>query len=358
VVLKNPEDWAKKPETFICNGPFKMEQWKSISNISFVKNARYWDKKNIKLSRIEYKLIQEPAEYFSDFTAGQLDFISSPPTSEIPNLIKNSAVKVYPYLGVNCLLINISDNVSKLDSRAVAALKDVKVRQALSLAINRQDIDSNMIAGVKKPAVAFVPKGISEDATGKDFRIKGYFKEEGDVTEAKKLLAEAGYPGGKGFPTLTYNYEANEDSKNVAEVIQNMWKKNLGINIKLKSTESKVFTKNITSKGYILSNRSFIGEYVDPMTFLDTWTVANKNNYINYNSSNYEVKVDAAKKELDLKKRMKLLHESEDILMADMSVIPLYFYTNLGCGKEYVKNVQVTSLGIVLFDKAYISLKQ
>jgi oligopeptide transport system substrate-binding protein len=358
VVDKSIDGWTTKSETYVCNGPFKMEQWTKMDSINFVKNDKYWNEKNIKLNRLEYKLIGDSKEYFSAFNAGKLDFIQKPPTSEIPNLIKSGSAKIYPYLSVNCIMVNFSDNAVKLDGKAAIALKDVKVRWALALAINRKDIAADFTSSVKKLATAFVPKGINQDKLGTDFGKKDYFKPEGDVAQAKKLLAEAGYPEGKGFPTITYNYETDEDSKNIAETIKDMWKKNLGINIKLKSVEKKVFTKNIVSKGYVLSNSTYFGDYTDPMTFLDMLTSVHKNNYVSYNNSNFDGKMDAANKEVDGAKRMKLLHEGEDILMTDMPIIPVYFGANLVCGKDYVKGVKVTSLGIVLFDKAYVTLKQ
>ena len=133
-----------------------------------------------------------------------------------------------------------------------------------------------------------------------------------------------------------------------------MWRKNLGIQVELKNEEWKVFQKTRQDKNYMVARAGWIADYVDPMTFLDTFTSKSGNNDPGYNSPDYDAKIAAAKKEADPAKRMKILHEAEDILMNDMPIAPIYNYTNIVCVKDYVKGIHKSPLGFVFFEKAYV----
>ncbi|MBV7272095.1 peptide ABC transporter substrate-binding protein [Clostridium sp. PL3] len=354
IVEKDSKAWANKPDTFVCNGPFKMKEWKLKDSINFVKNENYWNAKSIKLDSLQFKLIEQPSSALSAFRAGQIDFMEAPPLQETPNLLKEGIAKVYPYLGTCYVSLNVSSNAQGVDAEAAKALSNPKVRKALALSIDRTQMVQNVTKGGQKPATAFVSNGIMEDKSGKDFRNKDYYKPEGDVAEAKRLLAEAGYPDGKGFPKLSYLYNTGEDNKNIAEALQDMWRKNLGITVEIINQEKKVFMNTRKNKDYLTARGSWIADYSDPMTFLDVWITNGGNNNTGYSNAEYDKKISNAKAEKDPAKRMQLLHDAEDILMNDMPIIPIYFYVSIGCSKDYVKGVHKSPLGMTFFDKAYI----
>lgn len=356
IVEKDPKAWYTKAETFICNGPFKLQEWKPKDTITFVPNDKYWDTKRVKLAKIEMKMIEAATSSLAAFKTGQLDYIESPPSQEIPTLLADKTAVIVPYLGIYYLDLNVDPKLKTYSPQAYKVLSDVRVRKALALAINRKEIVENVTKAQQKPAGAFTPYGIPEDKSGKDFRDykKEYYNPESDVAQAKKLLADAGYPDGKGFPKLVYLYNTNEGHQNIAQAVQEMWRKNLGINIDLQNQEWKVFQQTRTDKQFEIARDGWIADYVDPMTFLDLLTSKSGNNNAGYASAAYDAKIAAAKKEVDTTKRMQDLHEAEDVLMNDMPVIPLYFYTNVVCVKSYVKDVHKSPLGFVFFDKAYI----
>lgn len=356
VVEKDPKAWYSKSETAICNGPFKLKSWTPKETITLVPNETYWDTKRVKLAKVEMKMIEAATSSLAAFKTGQLDYIESPPSQEIPNLLADKTAQIVPYLGVYYLNFNMTDKDKASSAEAKKVLSDVRVRKALAYAINRKELVENVTKGGQKPAAAFVPYGIPEDKSGKDFRDykKEYFNPEGDLTQAKKLLADAGYPDGKGFPKLVYLYNTNEGHQNIAQAIQEMWRKNLGIDITLQNQEWKVFQQTRTDRQYEIARDGWIADYVDPMTFSELITTKSGNNNSGYTSADYDAKIVAAKKEVDPAKRMKSLHEAEDILMNDMPVIPLYFYTNVICVKPYVKDVHKSPLGFVFFDRAYV----
>lgn len=346
--------WATKPATYISNGAFKMKEWLPKDVMTFVKNDKYWDVSNVKLDSINYKMIEDATAALSAFKAGQMDMIQTPPQSEIPGLVADGSCKISPNLGTYYYVANLTPEAIKINPEAAKAIQNPKVRKALSLAINREDIVANVSKGGQTPATSFVPKGIPEP-DGKDFASKEYYPAAGDVAKAKALLAEAGYPDGKGFPSMTFLYNTGAGHQNIAAAIQDMWKTNLGINIELKNQEWKVFLTTRNDKQYILARDGWLADYTDPMTFLDLLASSSGNNDPGYNNPVYDAKILAAKKELDPVKRMALLHEAEDIIMNDDIVIPIYFYTNTIVTKPNVMGVRTSALGQHWFQKAYVT---
>ena len=355
VVEANPDSWFRNPDTYICNGPFKMKEWRPKDQITFVKNEKYWNADKIKLQEIDFKMIEQATSSLAAFKTGQMDFIEGPPSQEIPKLLADGTAKIYPYLGTYFYCVNISDKAEKVNADVAKVLKDARVRKAIALAINRKEIVEKVTKGGQIPATSFVPPSIAENKEGKDFKDKDYYPAEGNVAEAKKLLAEAGYPDGKGFPTITLLYNTSQGHQNIAMAVQDMLRKNLGINIELQNQEWKVFQATRSNKDYEIARHGWIGDYVDPMTFLDMWTTTSGQNDAGWANSKYDELIKKAKLDSNQANRMKYMHEAEDILMDEMPVIPIYYYTNIVCIKDYVKNVHKSPLGMVYFDDTYIA---
>lgn len=353
-VSAHPDDWFTKADTFICNGPFKMKEWLPKDKIVFVKNDSYWNKDKIKLTTIEYKLLDNETSYMTAFTSGQLDFIESPPSEQIPTLLSNGTAKIYPYLGTYYYSFNIASDADKINPAVAKVLKDLKVRKAIELAIDRKVLVENVTKGGQKPATSFVPTGI-KDADGTDFKKKDYYPASGDVAQAKQLLSEAGFPDGKGFPSIEIMYNSGQGHQDIATAVQEMLKKNLGITVTLRNVERKVQLDETANKKYpAMARNGWTADYADPMTFLDMWTTTSGNNVSGYSSAEYDKLITQAKTEADPTKRMTLMHQAEDLLMTDIPIIPLYEYTNIVCLKSYVKGVHKSPLGMVYFNDTYI----
>ena len=346
--------WTTKPATYITNGAFKMKEWVPKDVLTFVKNDKYWDAKNVKLDTLNYKMLEDQTAALSAFRAGQINMLYQPPQSEIPALVKDGSCKITPNYATYYYVANLTPEAVKINPTAAKAIQNPKVRKALSLAINRKDIVDNVSKGGQTPATSFVPKG-SLEPNGKDFASKEYYPAVGDVAKAKALLAEAGYPGGKGFPKMTFLYNTGAGHQNIAAAVQDMWKKNLGVDIELKNQEWKVFLQTRNDKQYILARDGWNADYTDPMTFLDLFTTSSGNNDAGYSSPAYDAKILASKKELDPAKRMTILHEAEDIIMNDDVIIPIYGYTNTIVTKPSVMGVRTTALGKHWFQGAYVT---
>ncbi|MBU3092480.1 peptide ABC transporter substrate-binding protein [Clostridium sp. CM028] len=353
-VADKDASWATKPATYITNGAFKMKEWKPKDVLTFVKNDKYWDVKNIKLDTLNYKMLEDQTAALSAYKAGQMDLIKDPPQSEIPALVADGSCKITPNYATYYYVLNLTAEAVKINPEAAKAIQNPKVRKALSLALNRKDIVDNVSKGGQTPATSFVPKG-SLEPNGKDFANKAYYPAEGDIAQAKKLLAEAGYPDGKGFPKITLLYNTLAGHQNIAAAVQDMWKTNLGVNIELKNQEWKVFIQTRNTKQYILARNGWNADYTDPMTFLDLFTTSSGNNDAGYSNPAYDAKIIAAKKELDPAKRMAILHEAEDIIMNNDVVIPIYGYTNTMVSKPNIMGVRTSALGKHWFQKAYVT---
>ncbi|TDT58415.1 peptide ABC transporter substrate-binding protein [Fonticella tunisiensis] len=353
-IVEGNSNWATKPETYIGNGPFKMTQWLPKDKIVIEKNENYWDAKRVKLAKVEMRMLEDATAALSAFRSGQLDYIESPPSQEVPNMLKSGEAQALPYLGTYFYEINVSDKAASVNPAAAKVLKDARVRKALSLAIDRKALVDNVLKGGQTPATTFVADSVVVDEKGNRFKTKDYYKPEGDVAEAKRLLAEAGYPDGSGFPEITITYNTGTGHQNIAQAIQEMWRKNLNINVKLENQEWKVFQVTRTQKQYLIARGGWIADYNDPMTFLDMWMSNSGNNDVGYNNPEYDRLIAAAKKEADPAKRVSLLHQAEDLLMKDMPLIPLYYYNNIVAIKPYVKGVTKSQLGFVFFDTGYV----
>ena len=352
IVSADPEGWATEPETFVSNGPFKLVQWDMKDQLVFEKNENYWNKDEVKLPGVVFKLVTDQNTAYASLKSGDFDMVDTVPPAEIEGGKKEGLVTIYPNLATYMLVLNVGKQ-DTLSADVKKALSNPKVRKALTLAIDRKGIVENVTKSGQIPAYSFVPKGILNE-NGEEFATKEYYDANvPNIEEAKKLLAEAGYPNGEGLPTLEFMYNTEGDHSLIAQAVQQDWAK-IGVKVELANQEWKVFLNSRQQGQYQIARHGWSGDYVDPMTFLDLWVTGGGNNDAGYSNPEYDKIVAAAKKEADQTKRWELMRQAEDIIMEDMPIIPLYYYTKVKGAKPEVKGVRVSALGHVFFDKAYI----
>jgi oligopeptide transport system substrate-binding protein len=318
-VEADPEGWFRKAD-FPVTGPFKLQSWVPKDKVIVVKNPAYYDAAKVKLDKIEYYLIDQESTATTMFESGQLDFVESGVSrTEMDRLKKErpNELKILPYNGVYYYMFNVTK----------APLDNIKVRKALTLAIDRKAIVENITKGGEVPAMSVVPAGVN-DVTG-DFRKNGgdFFKDN-DVAEAKKLLAEAGFPDGKGFPKLEILYNTLEMHKKIAEAIQEMWKQNLGIEVTMTNAEWAVYMDRRDQLDFTIARAGWIGDYPDPMTFLDMWEKAGNNNDTGWEIKAFADLIAKVRATGDQKVRMQAMHDAEKIIMDEMPIMPIYHYTS------------------------------
>lgn len=312
--------WTRR-NTYISNGPFQLKEWSIWDKLEIEKNPYYWDAAHVALNGVCFYPIDNQNTEERGFRAGQLHVTNTLPPHKIEayQQANDPSLRVDPDLGVYYYLINTT----------IEPLDNPLVRKALSLSIDRISIVENITRGGQEPAYHYTPPGAGGYVS--DSRLKE------DVEYAQKLLSEAGYPGGVGFPEIELLFNTSESHKAIAEAIQDMWKKRLGVRITLTNQDWKVYLKTRREKAYQIARAAWIGDYNDPNTFLDMWTSASGINHSGWGSEEYDQLIVKAAKEQDLDKRFTLFQEAEKILINEAVMIPIYFYKSVYLKDKSVK---------------------
>ncbi len=313
--------WTR-PENYVGTGPFKLKEWKVNQVISVERNPKYWDAAKVLLNGIEFYPIEDQNTEERAFRAGQLHQTNEVPLDKIPGYRRDNArlIRLDPYLGTYFYRFNVT----------VPALKDVRIRQALNLTIDRESIVENITRGGQTPATGFTPPGLGNYQTPD---LISY-----DPDKARQLLAQAGFPDGKNFPKLEVLINTSESHKVIAEAIQQMWKEELGIEVSIRNEEWKVYLDSQTNLKYQISRSGWIGDYMDPITFLSLWTTGNGNNNTGWSNPEFDALIAQAQREGDAAKRFDLLQKAETIFLNDPPVGLIYWYTRIYLQSPHVKN--------------------
>ena len=353
IVSANPDGWATNPETYVSNGPFKLVQWDMKDQLVFEKNENYWDADNVKLEKLTFKLVTDETTAYSELKAGNFDVVNSVPSNEIEPGKEEGLVQIIPKLGTYFFAINVGKQ-DNLNDEVKNALSNKLVRQAMVLAIDRQEIIDNVGKADQVAAYSFVPLGITS-TDGCEFSNKEYYDPqdmESNIEKAKELLKEAGYENGEGLPTIELMYNSEGQHKDVCQIVQQNLAE-VGINVELVNQEWAVFLDTRQNGEYQIARHGWIGDYSDPMTFLDMWITDGGNNDSGFSNSEYDALIAEAKIETDLERREELLRKAEDILMEEAPIMPVYFYTTVMAWNNDVEGILVTALGKVYFKDAY-----
>ena len=323
-VEANGDAWATKAETYISNGPFYVSDWVPGSYIMMTKNPYYWNADAIKLDGIKWNLIEDSNAAYSAYQTGEVLMIKDVPTEEIPSLKENADFYVDPIIGTYYLSMNIDRE----------PFNNADVRKALSLAIDRDYVANTLMQGTYSPAGNFMGPGWI-DTDGKQFKDnanggKEYIDTtnyEADLEEAKQLLADAGYPNGEGFPTITYSTNDVGYHKVVAEYLQQAWAE-LGIDLQVDIVEWASFTPMRRNGDYDVARNGWVGDYSDPSNMLDLFYSTNGNNDGKFNNADYDAAMELSRTTLDAAERSTALHNAEDILMEEAGCIPVAYYND------------------------------
>ena len=340
--------WALDPSRVVTNGPFTMTSYVSGDKLVLEKNQEYWEKDKIKLDEIDVLMITDATTALTGFESGEIDCLREVPPAEIPRLLsENSTFTTVPANGSSYICFN----------QARKPFDDVRVRKALTLAINRTAIVNDVTKGGQIPATCIVP-GVIYDSDGKSFPEvagdHGIAIDDSKFDEAKQLLADAGYPNGEGFPTVEYLYNTSDTNKAVAETLQQMWKENLGITVNLVNMESSVFHQTRVAHNFDICNGGWGGDYNDPLTYLDMFIPDAMPNYSDWRNEEYTNLVNAGKNTVG-KERFDDFYKAEKILMDEACYCPLYYSVNQQMVSKSVTNWSMTTTGLYNFNYADIS---
>lgn len=348
IIEEYGDQWTFDPATYVSNGPYVMTEWQHNGYILMSKNEAYYDADAYTTPQVKFHLMDDANAMLAGFRNGQLDFIEEVPQDEIQALLQSGDLKVDPYIGTYYVCFQTQR----------APFDDARVRKAFSLAIDRNYIINQVTGRGEVVATGYVPAGIYDaDPAGDDFRTVGgdYYTVDDEgyqarCDEARQLLAEAGYPNGEGFPVVEYLYNTNDNHKAIGEALQNMWQTELGVTVSLNNQDWAVFLDTRKNGDYSIARNGWIADYNDPMSFIDMWMTGGGNNDAQYANPAYDALVKKAKSTDVAADRMNYMHQAEDILIGEDSVLaPIYFYVNTKMVADGLEGIYYTPLGYYFF---------
>lgn len=326
-IAKKGTAWTR-PGNLVASGPFMLKEWRQQQLISVVRNPHYWDRARVKLDEIHFLPVENQDTEERMFRTGQIDMTHELPVAKIDVYRRENpeALRTDPYLGIYFYRFN----------HKRPPLNDRRVRRALALAVDREALVKNVVRGGQRPAYAVT----HPDTAG----YTPLAKLSGTVEEAKKLLAEAGFPEGRGFPKLELLYNTSQNHRLIAEAIQQMWRRTLGIDITLRNEEWKVYLDSTDALNYDLQRGGWIADYVDPHVFLEIWASKNLNNDTGFANAQYDTLLEQALRAPDQKSRYDIYQKMEALLVEELPVLPIYYYTSVKALSPRVKGYYPTLL--------------
>ena len=350
-VEANGDAWCTSPDTYVCNGPYMITEWTPSERIVLTKNPNYvggWDSSKIVSDSITLLLLEDSSASYAAYNSGEAVLIKDVPTDEIPSLTKaedGGDFYVDTILGTYYVSLNLKRD----------AFKDAKVRKALSLAIDRDYVANTIMQGTYSTADSIVGPGIVDE--------KGNFHDNGNapyisadyeanLAEAKKLLAEAGYPNGEGYPTIEYSCNDACYHVPLAEYLQQAWG-DLGITLTISKMEWSSFTAARRAGEYDVARNGWVMDYNDPSNMLDLFCSGNGNNDGKYSNPEFDAAIDASRV-ADVSEHFAQLHKAEDILMEDTGCLPIAYYNDYWLQSSSLKGIWHNPYGYWYFQYGYI----
>ncbi len=353
-VTANGDAWATKPESYICNGPYMISEWTPSERIVCKKNPNYvggWDNSKIVTDTLTFLLLEDSSASYAAYNSGTAQLIKDVPTEEIPSLTGKEDFYVDPILGTYYISMNLNRE----------PFNNPLVRKALSLAIDRDYVANTVMQGTYSPAYNYVGPGVvdaegmfmdnAKAANGGKYYIGDDYA--ADLEEAKAALAEAGYPNGEGFPTITYSTNDAGYHIAVAEYLQQAYKE-LGITMNIDKMDWSSFTPARRAGEYEMARNGWVMDYNDASNMIELFYSSNGNNDGKYNNPEFDAALDAAKV-ADPVEHFAALHKAEQIVLDDYGFIPLAYYNDFWLQSPSLKGSWHSPYGYWYLQYAYIA---
>ncbi len=329
--------WTR-PATLVGNGPFVLREWSPGSRIVVARNPAYWDAGRVRLQAIVFYPIENAATQEAAFRAGQLHLTSDVPFAKIAAYRRDdpAVLRIDPFLDTAFLRFNVKR----------APLDDPRVRRALARAIDRTALVRDVLLGGQRAAHCLTPPDTA-----------GYTARAGipdDFAAARQLLAEAGYPGGRGLRRIEIQFPTTEVNQRLLEALQQMWHRELGLDVSLANKEQRVWLSDERQLNYDVSFAHWIGDYIDPSTYLELFLADGGNNSTGWADPGYDQLVRAARAETDPARRNERYQQAEARLLDAAPIAPLYFNTRVYLCHPTVRNWLPALLGIHQYKIVYL----
>jgi oligopeptide transport system substrate-binding protein len=319
--------WAR-PESFVGNGPFKLREVRPGQRVVVERDPGYWDAAAVQLREVHFHVIESLDAEERAFRAGQLHVTEALPVAKVRHYRESQPelLRIDPYLGSYFYRLNT----------ARPPLDDARVRRALALAVDREAIVERILGGGQLPATSFTPRGAGSYAPPQIVRT--------DFAEARRLLAEAGFAGGAGLPQIEILYNTSENHRLIAEAIQEMWRRELGVDVSLANQDFKVTLDARRTGNYQVLRSVWIADFPDASSFLGVFTSASGNNHTGWTDASYDRLVGSATRATAGPERDAIFREAERLLLEAMPMIPIYHYTHVFLIQPSVKGWHPTLL--------------
>lgn len=336
-VEANGDKWSTSADTYVSNGPFKMEAIKMGEGYTLVKNEHYWDAANVALEKVNFRFILDNSTALTAYESGEVDGTRNIPAADYARLkAANAGIQTYGSYGTVYYNINC----------AKEPYNDPLVRKALCLAVDRTALIENVVQVNAQPAYSFLAPGYAVD--GKDITEgRGTFdlSATADVEAAQAALAEAGYPGGEGFPTLKLSYYSDDTVKKVVEAMGEMLQNNLGITVEISSNDWAIFYEGVQAGNYEVAAMGWSADYQNPMSFLPLFKTGDVSNNSNYSNPAYDALVEQVMTESDPAAAAQLTLQADALASGEYCCLPLYYKSNDFLMKDYVSGYYMDASG-------------
>ena len=320
----------------IGNGPFKIQQVDIDEKYALVKNDSYWDKEAVILESIDWYLPQKDLSGWQMFEEKQVDLTSDISFAEVKAGLKKGDLAKRPLLATYFYQFKVTQK----------PLDDLRVRQALSFALERGKLVETVLQGGQEPAQGLIPTGMPDITSGSDFRQNSTKKiSDGNLKEAQRLLTEAGYPNGEGFPELEFLVSNSGGHHYLAEIIAEQWEESLGIRVKVIPLAWQELAKRMSERDYDIGLLGWVADYPDPSAFLKYFVTGSGNNDTGWFNEEYDRLIKEALNSDDEATRMQAFHQAEEILLAEVPLLPLYEYNKVYASREKIQGLFVSPLG-------------
>lgn len=326
--------WTR-PGNLVSNGPFMLKEWTPNARVTLAKNPHYWDSAHTALERVVFLPIEKQDVEERNFRAGQLHVTFNLPTAKVPVYRREDPAMVRndPFLGVLYLNFNV----------ARPPLDNPKVRRALALAIDREAIAHTVYDGAWRPAQAFVPPDCGAYTSSARIKI--------DAAEARRLLANAGFPGGTGLPSLPVQVLNDTQMPRMMEAIQAMWRRELGVQSTIEPYEQKTWIQNQQNKAHTVGIMGWTADYADPRTFLGLLVSNSGSNWTSWSNPDYDALIARTDQTADMAARFALFRQAEELMLQAAPVTPLVVLPKIYLIHPAVKNWDPAPLGIRRFQR-------
>lgn len=312
-IEKYGDEWIL-PGNFVGNGPYTLKEWTPQDKIVAVKNEAYWDADSVKLDEVVFYASDDNNTNYNMYISGQVDWLTGIPADKLDSVMMREDYQVAPQLSTYYYVIQTTK----------APFDDPAVRQALSLAIDREKLVEEVTKAGQIPAWGIVPNMAGYDAL--EFP---YDNMDDAIAAAQELLASAGYPNGVGFPAFSLLYNTDDSHKMIAEFVQQEWVNNLGISCTLENQEWATYLSNRNAGNFDVARAGWVGDYQDPNTFLDMFVTGAGMNGGKYSNEDYDLFINEAARMEAGEDRMDVLKTAESIMIdEDQAIIPFYYYVS------------------------------